>query len=335
VIEGTVPPAAGLSSSSALVVLTALMFTAANSLEIPFETLAQLLAEGEKYVGTQGGGMDQAASLLSTPGKAIKIDFDPFDVRDVRMPPGFTVVVADSTVKAAKSGDAMDRYNLRTIECSLGVALLKRSLEERSGRTVEFELLGDFTPENLGMDREEILDYVEKTLTLPSYGLDDIAGFLGRKSSEVEAEFSRRRDGSILSEPEGGYKIRQRVLHVLTEWKRVEDSVTALAAGDSERFGELMTRSHESCRDLYEISCVELEALTSAARQAGALGSRLTGAGFGGCTVSLVRDDAAERFMDEVFRRYYREYLENSDVEREEVIFPCKPGGGAGTEPLT
>ncbi|MFP4562885.1 MAG: galactokinase [Spirochaetia bacterium] len=334
VIRGTIPPAAGLSSSSALVVLTALMFTAANSLEIPFEILAQLLAEGERYVGTQGGGMDQASSLLSSPGKAIKIDFNPFTVRDVEMPEGFTVVVADSMVKAAKTGDAMDRYNLRTIECRLGVALLAKSLEETLGGTSGLRQLGDLTPENLGMGREEILDYVEKTLTLPSYSLKGIAGLLRVEPSDVEAEFSRRRDGSVLPEPERGYKIRQRVLHVLTEWKRVEDSVTVLEGGGTGRFGELMNRSHESCRDLYEISCPELEALTSAAREAGALGSRLTGAGFGGCTVSLVGDDAAEKFMDEVFQRYYREYLDESDVERGEVIFPCKPGGGASTEPV-
>ena len=333
VIEGTIPSAAGLSSSSALVVLTALMFAAVNRLEIPYEILAQLLAEGEKYVGTQGGGMDQAASLLSSPGKAIKIDFNPFAVRDVAMPEGFTVVVADSTVKAAKSGDAMDRYNLRTIECRLGVALLAKSLEKRLGGTPGLRQLGDFTPEKLGMKREEILDFVGNTLTRPAYRLEDIAGLLDSEPSDVAAAFSRRRDGSVLPEPEKGYKIRQRVLHVLTEWKRVEDSVAVLAAGDPERFGELMDLSHESCRDLYEISCRELELLTSAAREAGALGSRLTGAGFGGCTVSLVRDDEVEKFMDEVFQRYYREYLGNAGVDRGEVIFPCKPGGGASTEP--
>lgn len=94
---------------------------------------------------------------------------------------------------------------------------------------------------------------------------------------------------------------RKRARHVVTEDARVLESVTALKAGDIARFGQLMNQSHESLRDDYEVSCQELDAMVEAARSvAGVYGSRMTGAGFGGCTVSLVADEAVEAFLRDV-----------------------------------
>ncbi len=94
---------------------------------------------------------------------------------------------------------------------------------------------------------------------------------------------------------------RKRARHVVTEDARVLESVTALKAGDIARFGQLMNQSHESLRDDYEVSCPELDAMVEAARSiAGVYGSRMTGAGFGGCTVSLVGDEAVEAFLRDV-----------------------------------
>ncbi len=98
---------------------------------------------------------------------------------------------------------------------------------------------------------------------------------------------------------------RKRCRHVVTENQRVLDAVDALGAGDLERFGALMNASHVSLRDDYEVSCAELDAMVEAAwRQPGVLGARMTGAGFGGCTVNLVRDEAAETFQHSVAREY-------------------------------
>jgi len=98
---------------------------------------------------------------------------------------------------------------------------------------------------------------------------------------------------------------RKRCRHVVTENQRVLDAVDALGAGDLERFGALMNASHVSLRDDYEVSCAELDAMVEAAwRQPGVLGARMTGAGFGGCTVNLVRDEAAETFQHGVAREY-------------------------------
>ena len=98
----------------------------------------------------------------------------------------------------------------------------------------------------------------------------------------------------------------RRARHVVSENQRVLEAVEVLGAGDLERFGELMNASHESLRDDYEVSSKELDVLVEVARkQPGVLGARMTGAGFGGCTVNLVRQEAAEDFAKAVCRGYY------------------------------
>ena len=93
--------------------------------------------------------------------------------------------------------------------------------------------------------------------------------------------------------------------HVATEQHRVLEAVAALKAGDDVRMGQLMRQSHESLRDDYRVSGPELDALASVAWEApGCVGARMTGAGFGGCTVNLVRADAANAFVDFVGPRY-------------------------------
>ena len=87
----------------------------------------------------------------------------------------------------------------------------------------------------------------------------------------------------------------QRCRHVITENARVLDASAALAAGDLTEFGRLMTASHNSLRDDFEVSCDELDCLVDIANGTeGVLGSRMTGAGFGGCTVTLIHMDAIE-----------------------------------------
>jgi len=90
--------------------------------------------------------------------------------------------------------------------------------------------------------------------------------------------------------------IVKRARHVVTEIQRTLDAAVALEKGDFQRFGRLMNESHDSLRDDYEVSSKELDSLVSAAREIdGVLGSRLTGAGFGGCTVTLLRKDAIDK----------------------------------------
>ena len=116
----------------------------------------------------------------------------------------------------------------------------------------------------------------------------------------------------------------KRALHVATENERVRVAVPALETGDLVEFGRLMSASHASLRDRYEVSSGPLDALVRlAGEREGTLGARLTGAGFGGCTVNLVRADGAEAFAREVGARYTAETGLTAD------FYPIRPGPGA------
>lgn len=99
--------------------------------------------------------------------------------------------------------------------------------------------------------------------------------------------------------------VRRRIEHVVNEDNRVLESIDALKNGDLKRFGALMNASHDSLRDLYEVTGIELDTLVEEARKVdGVLGSRMTGAGFGGSTVSIVKEEAVDRFREEVGKNY-------------------------------
>ena len=102
--------------------------------------------------------------------------------------------------------------------------------------------------------------------------------------------------------------LRRRARHVIGENERVLAAVDAMRARDLDRFGALMRESHESLRDDFEVSCEELDLLVELASGTdGVLGARLTGAGFGGCAVNLVRGDAVDGFREHVVARYQNE----------------------------
>jgi galactokinase len=99
--------------------------------------------------------------------------------------------------------------------------------------------------------------------------------------------------------------VLKRARHVVTEDERVMQAVEAVHAGDLAAFGRLMNDSHDSLRDDYEVSCDELNVIVNAARAVpGVLGSRMTGAGFGGCTVTLCETDAVDNLISAVRGRY-------------------------------
>lgn len=100
--------------------------------------------------------------------------------------------------------------------------------------------------------------------------------------------------------------IRKRCIHVVRENRRTIDLSHALAASDWPRVGRLMRESHQSLRDLYEVSCHELDIMVAAAEGLpGFLGGRMTGGGFGGCTINLVRDSEADQFAAKVAELYH------------------------------
>lgn len=99
----------------------------------------------------------------------------------------------------------------------------------------------------------------------------------------------------------------RRARHAITEEARVVKAAAALRSGNLEEMGQLLNESHMSLKEDYEVSCDELDELTARIRQSdGVYGSRLTGAGFGGCTVSIIEPEAAERIIEDLRTNYYR-----------------------------
>ena len=99
--------------------------------------------------------------------------------------------------------------------------------------------------------------------------------------------------------------VRKRARHVVSEIQRTTDAVKALRAGDLAKFGVLMNGSHDSLRDDYEVTGFELDTMVEEGRKIeGVIGTRMTGGGFGGCTVSLVREEAIDTFIEQVGKNY-------------------------------
>jgi galactokinase len=99
--------------------------------------------------------------------------------------------------------------------------------------------------------------------------------------------------------------VRKRARHVVSEIKRTEDAVKALKAGDLTNFGKLMNGSHDSLRDDYEVTGLQLDTMVEEGRKInGVIGTRMTGGGFGGCTVSLVKDESVDSFIAQVGKNY-------------------------------
>jgi len=121
--------------------------------------------------------------------------------------------------------------------------------------------------------------------------------------------------------PENVYR---RARHVVSECQRVLDAAEALDHGDGKKFGQLMVATHASLRDDYEVSCAELDVLVeSAMRIPDCLGARLTGAGFGGCTVNLVNEEAVKAFIGELKSAY------KAKTGIDAAIFLCRAAAGA------
>lgn len=121
--------------------------------------------------------------------------------------------------------------------------------------------------------------------------------------------------------------VYRRCLHVVQENARTLEAVKCFASGDLVRVGQLMRASHESLRDLYEVSCLELDAMVESAQGlVGFIGGRMTGGGFGGCTINLVEHTNSQNFAKEVASRY----KENTGIMPD--VFVCSAADGAGFE---
>jgi galactokinase len=132
IVTSTLPAAAGLSSSSALLIAIALALLKVRGIPARFGELMQVLPEGEMFVGTRGGGMDHAICLAGRRGCALRIGFNPISIEPEPIPPGWGFFVAHSLRRAEKSGSAREEYNLRRQRAMEGDAqALRHAMSER------------------------------------------------------------------------------------------------------------------------------------------------------------------------------------------------------------
>ena len=266
-IHGDIPQGAGLSSSAALEVATALAIQDLYGIEIGREDLAKLAQKAEnEFVGVKGGIVDQFISRLAKEGHAMILDarfltyhYVPLSLKGVK------ILITNSKVP---HGLAESEYARRREDCRACV---------------------------------EVLSVKKPGTALRDYTASDVRDSMGQIPETT----------------------RKKCLHVVEENQRVIEAEEALRRKDLVTFGKLMNRSHESLRDLYEVSCPELDWLVKRAWETdGVYGSRLTGAGFGGCTVTLIEEEAIPAYHEHILQ-YERIFGFKPEV------YVCRPSAGA------
>ncbi|XP_059058433.1 N-acetylgalactosamine kinase [Achroia grisella] len=341
-IDGNIPPASGLSSSSALVSAACLAFMYAQN-EIPNKTeIASLCAKSERYVGTQGGGMDQAIAFLAEKYSAKYITFKPLNALPVALPEDAVFVVAHSLAEMNKA--ATNDFNRRVIECRLAAKIIGVlegiSLDNKIVTLSEVQI-------NLSKSLEEMILLVKKHLPNEIYTKQDICKILRINEQDMDNLYLTPNTKTLQE-----FKLKQRALHVYEEAKRVEDFRNACSQcrenengfvntsnGDVTQngknsnktlniLGQLMSASHESLKTLYECSHDNLDRIVDISKELD-VHCRLTGAGWGGCIVALCPKDKAEKYIDTLIEKFYVDYCQLNRSKAKQYIFVTTPNHGA------
>jgi len=270
-VHSEVPIGAGLSSSAAVEVASALALISLNGAVVPLADVAKLCQRSENtFIGAHVGIMDQFVSCFGKAGHALLLDCRSLQFELIPIPDRARMVVCNTMVKHEH---ASGEYNRRREECEEGVRILSQWYPE-------IRALRDLSIDQLVQHEKDI--------------------------------------------PE---KIFRRCRHVVKENERVRDGSRRLRAGDLNGFGERMRESHRSLRDLYEVSCGELDIMVEAAEGLpGYYGGRMTGGGFGGSTINLVEATEAEAFADQISDRYQQATGINP------AVYICSAADGASIE---
>ena len=355
-MDGAVPAGGGLSSSAAFVTASALAVMVANGESGVDKTqLTELAIVSERSVGVNSGGMDQSASVFSIRGSALYVSFTPnLTARPVHFPhtnPELSFVISQSFVAADKHVTGPVCYNLRVVECTLAAAYLHATFSKDSLplaqdsaplgislRGFQNAYFGVTSPKTMEEQLSELVNLIKSTLTKEEgYTREEIAEVLNISRPELEERYESK--FPVRAER---FKLRQRALHVFSEALRVQkflemlehpENFLAHDLGEStdtynKKLGGLMNATQDSCRELYECSCPEIDELCTIARNAGSYGSRLTGAGWGGCSVHLVPADKVEA----VKAAWKKEYYAKRDLtpeQKDTAVVVSKPGAGS------
>ena len=326
VVGGNLPQAGGLSSSSSLVVASALGMSSlrVSRQMIPETMLADICMRSEWHVGTAGGGMDQAAIILSKAGFANHIEFNPLRTTSVKLPAGVSFVVANSLARAAKAETVHTNFNKRVFECKLGQFLLRRALLPNQPVDVLEDsyarILSDISLEN----GEEIFEKIRSII--PSGGVDK-AHLLGLIGQEAIEHMLTGRWGSKVWEVNEIFFILNRAIHVFSEAERVSQFISAAGRGDIAAMAAAMNESGRSLAEDYDCSCPELGRLVAVMKKSGCLSARLVGAGFGGSAVGMVPTADVDALLTRM-REYYTQEL-GVEGSVDELCFAFEPAQGA------
>ncbi|OVA13586.1 Galactokinase [Macleaya cordata] len=339
IVDGTVPTGSGLSSSAAFVCSSTIAIMAAFDANYPKKEIAQLTCECERHIGTQSGGMDQAISVMAKSGFAQLIDFNPIRATDVQLPAGGTFVIAHSLAESQKAVTAATNYNNRVVECRLASIVLGIKLGMNPKEAVsKVKTLSDV--EGLCVSfassrgSSDPVLAVKEFLNEEPYTAEDIEKIT---EENLQSVFSNSSSSLDVLKAAKHFKLFQRASHVYSEAKRVhafKDTVSSKLSDEEilKKLGELMNDSHYSCSVLYECSCPELEELVKICRDNGALGARLTGAGWGGCAVALVKESIVPQFILNLKELFYQSRIEKGVINKNELglyVFASKPSSGA------
>jgi len=313
--------------------------------------------------------MDQSASVFSEMGSALLVSFSPsLSARPVFFPktsPELCFLIAQSFVTSNKQVTGPIHYNLRVVEVSMAAAVLNAKfckgtelpkdagplgVSLRGFHDNYFSAGGQGSGDKKKALTEQLAELIDVTKAAldkeQGYTVEDVASATGTSVDEVKKRY-------LSSFPVRGeyFKLRQRALHVFTEALRTQQFLALLedtaqhpttddGSGSSsssavynQRLGDLMNATQDSCRDVYECSCPEIDQICGIIRGAGGYGSRLTGAGWGGCSVHLVPADKVEAIKKALVDGYYSK-RDVSEKDMEGAIVVSRPMSGSAVVTL-
>ncbi|KAK9452543.1 ribosomal protein S5 domain 2-type protein [Dipodascopsis uninucleata] len=350
-VDGDVPVCAGLSSSSAFVcasLVAVMRATHLASFELEKSFLVNCAVISERALGINSGGMDQSASVYGVQDHALYVDFRPLlSAESISVGP-FRFIVANSLVKNNRAITGPDKYNVRVVETTLAAEVLSHKLnltrlEMRDGFGGTLRgVYSQFCAKERVSDEqatEALVACVRALLPKDAYEITEIADMLGVDVEEIVRKYMTRFPVRVQL-----FNLRDRAIHVLEEQHRTKIFRTLLQSSYGKlktkenqntlelvgtQLGELMNESHESCAKYFDCSCEPLDSMVKIARGNGALGSRLTGTGWGGCTLSLVDESHVADVVNSLTQLYYAVRFPNiTKEELETAIFELSPANG-------
>ncbi|KAI9497413.1 galactokinase [Zychaea mexicana] len=340
-MDGTVPAGSGLSSSAAVVCTSALATIEANKLPLSKQELTEIAIVAERNVGVNSGGMDQSASVFSEQQYALHVEFVPrLSTRLVRLPetqPPMAFVIANTLVTADKFVSGPRNYNLRVVETKMAALFLSKVLDLPSSDSLK-EVFDSYAAA-AGKDNSEVAKYdalLERIANIfpqdssngQGYSLEEVSDMTGLPVQTLKEKYMTR-----FPVETDYFRLVQRTHHVLTEARRVVEFVDVCSkapANTLEVLGSIMNASQESCDKFFNCSCPEINQVCEIARQHGAYGARLTGAGWGGCTVMLTTESNVPTLIEAIKDGYYRQkFPELSQDQLDDAVLATKPGSGS------